>query len=117
MGKKSPVEDSGNSLFYAYVEVSMKKDAKGAIVPYVSREYPENSTKALPGDLPYFMTPDFNEIKPMSVYEPQEYTVVLTGDSGERLYGFCRRYLPEGIGGRYDVGERLPQVICYVSLQ
>ena len=29
----------------------------------MSREYPENSTKALPGDLPYFMTPDFNEIK------------------------------------------------------
>lgn len=26
MGKKSPVEDSGNSLFYAYVEVSMKKE-------------------------------------------------------------------------------------------
>lgn len=45
----------------------------------------------------------------------QEYTVVLTGDSGERLYGFCRRYLPEGVGGRYDVGERLPQVICYVT--
>ena len=40
---------------------------------------------------------------------------MLTGDSGERLYGFCRRYLPEGVGGRYDVGERLPQVICYVT--
>ena len=40
---------------------------------------------------------------------------MLTGDNGERLYGFCRRYLPEGIGGRYDVGERLPQVICYVT--
>ena len=23
----------------------------------------------------------------------------------------------ESIGGRYDVGERLPQVICYVSRQ
>lgn len=73
------------------------------------------------------MTPDYNEIKPLTVYEPfaclwdvihsQEYTVVLTGDDGERLYGFCRRFLPEGIGGRYDVGERLPQVICYVSRQ
>lgn len=42
---------------------------------------------------------------------------MLTGDNGERLYGFCRRYLPEGIGGRYDVGERLPQVICYVTKQ
>lgn len=43
---------------------------KGAVVPYVSAQYPENSTKSLPGDLPYFMTPDYNEIKPMSVYEP-----------------------------------------------
>ena len=34
-------------------------------MPYVSAQYPENSTKSLPGDLP-----DFNEIKPMSVYEP-----------------------------------------------
>lgn len=50
-----------------------------------------------------------------SLIRSQEYTVVLTGDSGERLYGFCRRYLPEGVGGRYDVGERLPQVICYVT--
>ena len=39
-------------------------------MPYVSAQYPENSTKSLPGDLPYFKTPDFNEIKPMSVYEP-----------------------------------------------
>lgn len=39
-------------------------------MPYVSAQYPENSTDSLPGDLPYFMTPDFNEIKPLSVYEP-----------------------------------------------
>ena len=32
--------------------------------------FAENSTMSLPGDLPYFMTPDYNEIKPMSVYEP-----------------------------------------------
>lgn len=39
-------------------------------MPFVSSQYPENSTASLPGDLPYFMTPDFNEIKPLSVYEP-----------------------------------------------
>ena len=43
---------------------------KGSIVPYVSNQFPENSTKSLPGDLPFFLTPDYNEIKPMSVYEP-----------------------------------------------
>lgn len=101
--------------------------SKGTIVPYVSKQFPENSTKSLPGDLPFFITPDYNEIKPLSVYEPYLFGLVLrdsidrntlltlTGDNGERLYGFCRRYLPEGIGGRYDVGERLPQVICYVT--
>ena len=50
-----------------------------------------------------------------SLIRSQEYTVVMTGDSGDRLFGFCSRYLPEGVGGRYDVGERLPQVICYVT--
>lgn len=43
---------------------------KGSIVPFVSNQFPENSTKSLPGDLPFFLTPDYNEIKPMSVYEP-----------------------------------------------
>ena len=51
---------------------------KGAIVPYVSKQFPENSTKSLPGDLPFFLTPDYNEIKPMSVYEPYRFCWIVT---------------------------------------
>lgn len=51
--------------------------AKGSIVPYVSKQFPENSTKSLPGDLPFFITPDYNEIKPLSVYEPYVFEIIL----------------------------------------
>ena len=51
--------------------------SKGTIVPYVSKQFPENSTKSLPGDLPFFITPDYNEIKPLSVYEPYLFGLVL----------------------------------------
>ena len=51
--------------------------SKGTIVPYVSKQFPENSTKTLPGDLPFFITPDYNEIKPLSVYEPYLFGLVL----------------------------------------
>ena len=57
--------------------VSSFDSSKGTIVPYVSKQFPENSTKSLPGDLPFFITPDYNEIKPLSVYEPYLFGLVL----------------------------------------
>ena len=60
-------------MLSSYFKVSLSINT----VPYVSAQYPENSTDSLPGDLPYFMTPDFNEIKPLSVYEPYVLYLIL----------------------------------------
>ena len=57
--------------------LSLFDSSKGTIVPYVSKQFPENSTKSLPGDLPFFITPDYNEIKPLSVYEPYAFGFIL----------------------------------------
>ncbi|CAN0058555.1 unnamed protein product, partial [Ectocarpus sp. 6 AP-2014] len=46
----------------------------------------------------------------------EEFVFVVTDASGAKAYGFCRRVLPCGTGGRYDVGRwRLPECLCLVS--
>lgn len=42
----------------------------------------------------------------------QEYTFTLTLDDGQRLQGFCRRFLPPV--GRTGVKLRYPQVLCLI---
>ncbi|CAN0042323.1 unnamed protein product, partial [Scytosiphon promiscuus] len=45
-----------------------------------------------------------------------EFVFVVTDSSGEKAYGFCRRVLRCGTGGRYDIGRwRLPECLCLVS--
>ncbi|CAN0428315.1 unnamed protein product, partial [Ascophyllum nodosum] len=49
-------------------------------------------------------------------FSAEEFVFVVTDSSGGKAYGFCRRVLPCGVGGRYDTGRlRLPECLCLVS--
>jgi hypothetical protein len=68
--------------------------------------------------LPSFCFPDAASRAPArpESFESDVFVFVLTGNGGRRRWGFCRRMLPPGPGGRYDVGRiRLPECICILS--
>lgn len=56
-----------------------------------------------------FCFPDVDLWKPQCDYEGELFSFVLTSETGDRRYGWCKRYLPPGSG------PRLPEALCIVS--
>ncbi|XP_064634116.1 DENN domain-containing protein 2A-like isoform X2 [Lineus longissimus] len=59
--------------------------------------------------IPEFCFPDKDVLIPVTKYDSENFSFVLTSCDGRRDYGYCKRMLPPGRGAR------LPEVICIVS--
>ncbi|GCB79736.1 hypothetical protein scyTo_0016029, partial [Scyliorhinus torazame] len=108
---------SAQSFFEYLVVVSLKKSG-AAYEPQIAYQFPkrenlmrsqkeeeENLLKAIP----LFCFPDCNTWAPLTEYESETFSFVLTKMDGSRKFGYCRRLLPRG------GGARLPEVFCIIS--
>ncbi|CAI9542893.1 unnamed protein product [Staurois parvus] len=59
--------------------------------------------------IPQFCFPDAKDWTPVTQFDSETFSFVLTGEDGSRRFGYCRRLLPSG------KGKRLPEVYCIVS--
>ncbi|KAG2462171.1 ST5 protein, partial [Polypterus senegalus] len=59
--------------------------------------------------IPQFCFPDVKDWNPVSHYNSETFSFMLTGEDGSRRFGYCRRLLPCG------KGPRLPEVYCVIS--
>ncbi|XP_044127806.1 DENN domain-containing protein 2A isoform X2 [Bufo gargarizans] len=113
------IEYQERQLFEYFVVVSLQKKPTGTIyVPEITQQFPlklERSFKFMreAGDqfkaIPQFCFPDAKDWSPVSQFESETFSFVLTGEDGSRRFGYCRRLLPSG------KGKRLPEVYCIVS--
>jgi len=62
--------------------------------PYIKCFYPKQSS--VPSGVEHFCFPDLNQWPPPLAMAAEPYTIVLTDANGERMYGYCRRIVPEG---------------------
>ncbi|KAK9818990.1 hypothetical protein WJX81_007496 [Elliptochloris bilobata] len=62
--------------------------------------------------LPKFCLP-FTRDKPHTLLCAEEYVICLTAATGERTYGFCRRFLPASLSGSNK--PRYPLTLCLLS--
>ena len=58
---------------------------------------------------PEYVPSDLTSILPAERARPEQYTFSLTESDGSRTTGYCRRFLPPGVGARY------PVVACILS--
>lgn len=115
----------GYKFFDAFLVVRVDKEytfcimnfnsEKGHVEPNISQCIPEEAEENLPDDLITFCFPEGDDLKMYTELRSEEYTAVFTDGEGKRLYSFCRRFLPPTELSRYDVKERYPIVICFVS--
>ncbi|ELT91942.1 hypothetical protein CAPTEDRAFT_183656 [Capitella teleta] len=77
--------------------------------PKVLFRFPDEETEAM-SHLGEFCFPDASVWRPVSMYDSESFSFVLTKEDGSRQYGYCRRMLPPG------QGNRLPEVLCIVSM-
>ncbi|KAG9467037.1 hypothetical protein GDO78_015727, partial [Eleutherodactylus coqui] len=113
------IEYQERQLFEYFVVVSLQKKPTGTVyVPEITQQFPlklERSFKFMreAGDqfkaIPQFCFPDAKDWTPVSQFESETFSFVLTGEDGSRRFGYCRRLLPSG------KGKRLPEVYCIVS--
>ncbi|CAN2387228.1 DENN domain-containing protein 2A [Pristimantis euphronides] len=113
------IEYQERQLFEYFVVVSLQKKSTGTVyVPEITQQFPlklERSFKFMreAGDqfkaIPQFCFPDAKDWSPVSQFESETFSFVLTGEDGSRRFGYCRRLLPSG------KGKRLPEVYCIVS--
>ncbi|KAG8438666.1 hypothetical protein GDO86_005017 [Hymenochirus boettgeri] len=113
------IEYQERQLFEYFVVVSLHKKPSGTIyVPEVTQQFPlklersfkfmretEDQMKAIP----QFCFPDAKDWSPVTQFDSETFSFVLTGEDGSRRFGYCRRLLPSG------KGKRLPEVYCIVS--
>ncbi|XP_078276920.1 DENN domain-containing protein 2D-like isoform X2 [Rhinoraja longicauda] len=108
---------SGQCFFEYLVVVSLKKSGD-VYEPQITYQFPkrenlirsqreeeENLLKAIP----LFCFPDGNAWAPLTEYESETFSFVLTNVDGSRKFGYCRRLLPRG------GGVQLPEVFCIIS--
>ncbi|XP_055510722.1 DENN domain-containing protein 2D-like isoform X2 [Leucoraja erinacea] len=108
---------SGQLFFEYLVVVSLKKSGE-VYEPQIAYQFPkrenlvrsqkeeeENLLKAIP----LFCFPDGNTWAPLTEYESETFSFVLTNVDGSRKFGYCRRFLPRG------GGVQLPEVFCIIS--
>ena len=88
------------------------------IVPVVSQCFPKDQLAKLPARIEHFCFPDARTMVPLERQAATSFTFVLTAVSGDRTYGYCRRYLPSSATShqiRHDVGKRYPECLCILS--
>lgn len=112
---------SGGQLFFEYlVVVSLKEKKKGAekYEPQITYQFPKREQlirsqkeeeETLLKAIPLFCFPDGNNWAPLTEYNSETFSFVLTNIDGSRRFGYCRRLLPHGNGAR------LPEVYCIIS--
>jgi hypothetical protein len=61
-------------------------------LPYIKSKYPVNEEP--PTNIEYLVFPS-KQVLITQTKASQNYTLILTDDSGERIYGYCRRVIPE----------------------
>ncbi|XP_031755774.1 suppression of tumorigenicity 5 protein isoform X2 [Xenopus tropicalis] len=112
------IEWQERELFEYFVVVSMKKKPmKNTYIPEVTYQFPklERQTKQVREAeerlkaIPQFCFPDARDWTPVSEYNSETFSFMLTGEDGSRRFGYCRRLLPSG------KGPRLPEVYCVIS--
>ncbi|KAM4723199.1 DENN domain-containing protein 2B [Rhinophrynus dorsalis] len=112
------IEWQERELFEYFVVVSMKKKpSKNTYIPEVTYQFPklERPTKQVREAeerlkaIPQFCFPDARDWLPVSEYNSETFSFMLTGEDGSRRFGYCRRLLPSG------KGPRLPEVYCVIS--
>ncbi|XP_015686316.1 suppression of tumorigenicity 5 protein [Protobothrops mucrosquamatus] len=112
------IEWQERELFEYFVVVSLKKKpSKNTYLPEVTYQFPklERPTKQVREAeerlkaIPQFCFPDAKDWSPVSEYNSETFSFMLTGEDGSRRFGYCRRLLPSG------KGPRLPEVYCVIS--
>nr|XP_034975518.1 DENN domain-containing protein 2B isoform X1 [Zootoca vivipara]XP_034975526.1 DENN domain-containing protein 2B isoform X1 [Zootoca vivipara]XP_034975538.1 DENN domain-containing protein 2B isoform X1 [Zootoca vivipara] len=112
------IEWQERELFEYFVVVSLKKKpSKNTYLPEVTYQFPklERPTKQVREAeerlkaIPQFCFPDAKDWNPVSEYNSETFSFMLTGEDGSRRFGYCRRLLPSG------KGARLPEVYCVIS--
>lgn len=112
------IEWQERELFEYFVVVSLKKKpTKNSYAPEVTYQFPklERLTKQMREAeqrlkaIPQFCFPDAKDWSPVSEYNSETFSFMLTGEDGSRRFGYCRRLLPSG------KGPRLPEVYCVIS--
>ncbi|XP_039923811.1 DENN domain-containing protein 2B isoform X1 [Hirundo rustica] len=112
------IEWQERELFEYFVVVSLKKKpSKNTYIPEVTYQFPklERPTKQMREAeerlkaIPQFCFPDAKDWLPVSEYNSETFSFMLTGEDGSRRFGYCRRLLPNG------KGPRLPEVYCVIS--
>uniref|UniRef100_A0A665W5T6 DENN domain containing 2B n=1 Tax=Echeneis naucrates TaxID=173247 RepID=A0A665W5T6_ECHNA len=112
------IEWQERELFEYFVVVSLKKkQSKNTYSPEVTYQFPklERLTKQMREAeqrlkaIPQFCFPDAKDWSPISEYNSETFSFMLTGEDGSRRFGYCRRLLPTG------KGPRLPEVYCIIS--
>ncbi|KAM3877170.1 DENN domain-containing protein 2B [Diretmus argenteus] len=112
------IEWQERELFEYFVVVSLKKKpSKNSYSPEVTYQFPklERPTKQMREAeqrlkaIPQFCFPDAKDWSPVSEYNSETFSFMLTGEDGSRRFGYCRRLLPSG------KGPRLPEVYCVIS--
>ncbi|KAM9148313.1 DENN domain-containing protein 2B isoform 1-T3 [Pangshura tecta] len=112
------IEWQERELFEYFVVVSLKKKpSKNTYLPEVTYQFPklERPTKQVREAeerlkaIPQFCFPDAKDWIPVSEYNSETFSFMLTGEDGSRRFGYCRRLLPSG------KGPRLPEVYCVIS--
>uniref|UniRef100_A0A8D0DPJ3 DENN domain containing 2B n=1 Tax=Salvator merianae TaxID=96440 RepID=A0A8D0DPJ3_SALMN len=112
------IEWQERELFEYFVVVSLKKKpSKNTYLPEVTYQFPklERPTKQVREAeerlkaIPQFCFPDAKDWNPVSEYNSETFSFMLTGEDGSRRFGYCRRLLPSG------KGPRLPEVYCVIS--
>ncbi|CAJ0943191.1 unnamed protein product [Ranitomeya imitator] len=117
--ERDHIEYQERQLFEYFVVVSLQKKPSGTVyAPEITQQFPlklERSFKFMreAGDqfkaIPQFCFPDAKDWSPVTEFESETFSFVLTGEDGSRRFGYCRRLLPSG------KGKRLPEVYCIVS--
>ncbi|XP_043932591.1 DENN domain-containing protein 2D isoform X2 [Protopterus annectens] len=112
---------SGGQLFFEYlIVVSLKKKKKDSeeYEPQITYQFPKREQlirsqkeeeETLLKAIPLFCFPDGNNWAPLTEYNSETFSFVLTNIDGSRRFGYCRRLLPHGSGAR------LPEVYCIIS--
>ncbi|XP_055057853.2 DENN domain-containing protein 2B [Misgurnus anguillicaudatus] len=112
------IEWQERELFEYFVVVSLKKKpTKNSYTPEVTYQFPklERLTKQMREAeqrlkaIPQFCFPDAKDWSPVSEFNSETFSFMLTGEDGSRRFGYCRRLLPSG------KGPRLPEVYCVIS--
>ena len=110
-------------LYDSFLVVRPVRGPDGSFAPKIALQYPaagQPGTAALPRDVELFCYPDAEQTRPVASSDAaagraEEFTFVLTAEDGGRIFGFCRRSLPAGVGRRFDGGKRLPETLCFVG--